>query len=83
MPQNVEAESYIVAIGILDESESVIRDLIHKLCALHLRCVINASLQYATTMAVGCNLDTVGGNSVIDELAKRQSDNVQWHDEFS
>lgn len=32
-------------------------------------------------MAMGCNLDAVSGNSVVDELAKRQSDNAQWHDD--
>jgi len=39
--------------------------------------MINASLQNATTMAMGCDLDAVGSNGVVDKLAKRQSDNVQ------
>ena len=76
-PENTMKYSYIVAIGILDKSKSVICNLIYKLCALHLRCVINASLQNAATMAMGCDLDAVGGNGIVDELAKRQSDNVQ------
>jgi hypothetical protein len=33
--------------------------------------MINTSLQNAATMPMGCNLDAVGGNSVVDELAKR------------
>jgi len=34
-------------------------------------------------MAMSRDLDAVGGNSVIDELAKQESDNVQRHDESS
>lgn len=62
------AVTYIVPVWVLHESKSVVRDLVDKLNALRLRCMVNAALQDAATMTVSCNLDAVGSDSIVDEL---------------
>jgi hypothetical protein len=52
----------------LDEGKRIVGDLIHKLNSLCLRRMINTTLQNAAAMAVGCNLDTIRSNSIVDEL---------------
>lgn len=64
------AATYIVPVWVLDESESVVRDLVDKLDALGLRCVVNAALQDAATVTVGRNLNAVGSDSIVDELMR-------------
>ena len=59
---------YIVAVWILNESQCIVRDLTHKLSALHLWSVINASLQDTTTMAMSSNFHTIIRDRIVNEL---------------
>ena len=60
--------THIVSIRILDQRESVISDLIHKLNTLVVGGVVNASLEHATPVAVSCDLDTISSDSIVDKL---------------
>jgi hypothetical protein len=63
--------TYVVAIRILDQSKSIVRDLIDELNTLGLRGVVDAALKDTAAMAVGGYLNTVSGNGVVDELDDR------------
>lgn len=63
--------THIVSIGILDQRESVVGDLIHELNALMIGGMVDASLENATPVAVRCNLDAISGDSIIDKLQGR------------
>ena len=67
----------IIAKGILNQGESVIRDLANELQLLRNRSVVNASLKHAASMAVGGHLDTVGANGVVDELVVLRGEAVE------
>lgn len=58
----------IVSVGVLNQSEGVVRDFIHKLDTLMIRCMVDTSLQYTTSVAVGGDFDTISGNRIIDKL---------------
>jgi hypothetical protein len=60
--------AHVVAIGVLDKSESIVGNLIDKLDPLIIGRVINTSLQHTTTMTVGGNFNTVGSNCIVNEL---------------
>lgn len=55
----------------------MVRDFRDKLNALLLGCVVNTALEDAATVSVGCNLNTVDGNSIINELVVRRNETVQ------
>jgi hypothetical protein len=58
----------IVTEGVLDEIQRVEDDLGDKLEALSRGRVVDRALEDAATVAVGGNLDEVGGNRIVDEL---------------
>ena len=60
--------AYIVAIRILNEGESIIGNLVHKLHALMVRGMVYASLQDAAAMPMCRNFNAIGSNSVVNEL---------------
>lgn len=60
----------IIAEGILHKLEGAIGDLVNEPSLLNARCMVNASLQDTTTMAMSSNHNTVGANCVEDELLK-------------
>ena len=65
--------TYIVAVRILYESESIVSDLVDELDFLVIRCVINAALEDAAAMTVSGNFNTVGSNRIINELVENKS----------
>lgn len=50
----------------------MVRDLGHELDALRVGRVVDAALEDAASVAVGGDLDAVGGDGVVDELAGRK-----------
>ena len=64
-----ETCTHIVAVRILNERECVVRDLVDELDALVLRCMVDATLQHAATVAVGGDFDAVGRDGIVDELS--------------
>ena len=79
---NNRRDSYIVSIRVLYQSESIVGDLIDQLNPLVLGCMVNASLKYTTSMAMGSNLNAVSCNCIIDKLKigqKRQDSEYGAH----
>ena len=73
--------AYVVTIWILYQSKSIIHNLVHKLNVL-VGSMVNASLENATAMTMGGNLNTVGHNSIINKLSSRKSlprHRHNWH----
>jgi len=60
--------THVVTVRILDECERVEGDLVDELHALMIGCVVNTSLQDATSVSVSGDFDTVGSNGIVDEL---------------
>jgi hypothetical protein len=60
--------TYVVAIGVLNESKRVVRDLPDELDALRIRSVVDAALKDAATVSVGGDFDAVIRDGVVDEL---------------
>ena len=60
----------IIAERILHKLEGAIGDLVNEPSLLDAGCVVDASLQDTTTMAMSPNHNTVGANCVEDELLK-------------
>jgi len=58
----------VVTVRILDKGECVKCDLVNKLHALMIGSVVNTTLQDAAPVSVSGDFDTVGSNSVVDEL---------------
>ena len=65
--------TYIVAVRVLYESESIVSDLVDELDFLVIRCVINTALEDAAAMTVSGNFNTVGSNRIINELVENES----------
>lgn len=63
----------VISVRILDESQSIVSDLIDELLALHFRCMVDAPLKDTTSMSVSSDFNTVGCNGVVDELEKSQT----------
>jgi hypothetical protein len=59
---------YVVAIRILNQSQRIISDLVDELDTLVIRGMIDTPLKNTTAMAVSSNLNTVGGDGIVDEL---------------
>ena len=64
--------THVVTIWILNQSERVIGDLVDELYTLMIGSVIDTTLQDAAPVSVSGNFDTIGGNSVVDELKANQ-----------
>jgi hypothetical protein len=62
--------THVVAIGVLNECEGIVRDLIDEWDALMIRGMVGTSLKYATVTMSG-NLNTVSGYSIVNKLTKR------------
>lgn len=62
-------ETHVVAIWILNQSEGIVSNLGHKLLALEFGSMVDAPLKDTAAMTMGSNFDTVGRDSVINELA--------------
>ena len=79
-PTSGNQSAHVVTVRILDEGERIIGYLVHELHALMIGCMINTTLQDAASVSVSGNLDTVGGNGVVDELQVGQccSEHEQW-----
>ena len=60
----------IIAERILHELEGAIGDLVNEPSLLNAGCMVDASLQDTTTMAMSSNHNTVGANCVEDKLLK-------------
>jgi hypothetical protein len=60
--------THIVSVGVLNQREGVVRDLIHELDTLVIRGMVDATLQYTASVAVSGDFDTVSGDSIIDKL---------------
>ena len=58
----------IVAIRVLNECERAISDLLDKLHALVVGCVVDATLQDAAAVTMSSDLNAILGDSVVDEL---------------
>lgn len=58
----------IVAEWILDKSDRIGSNLVNKINLLRRRSMVDAALENAAAMAVGTDGNTVGSNSVVDEL---------------
>ena len=71
-----EGFTHIITVRILDECESIIRNLVNQLDALVIRCMIDASLQDATSMTMRSDLYTVSSHRVVNELDTAFSRNV-------
>ena len=69
----MEKLTHIVTVGILNERKGVEGDLVHELDSLVVRSMVNATLQNAGSMPVRGNFDTVGSDSVVDELMEMVS----------
>lgn len=67
------AYTYIIAVGILNERERVVRDLIHKLNSLMIRCMVDAPLKNAAAMTVSRYFHTIGGDCIVNELYHTKS----------
>ena len=65
--------TYIVAVRVLYESESIVSDLVDELDFLVIRCVINTALENTAAMTVSGNFNTVGSNRIINELVENKS----------
>lgn len=59
----------IVAEGVLDQVEAIVRDLADKLDLLEAGRVIDAALEYTATVSMGANSDTIVTNSIENELS--------------
>jgi hypothetical protein len=64
----VQLETHIIAIWILNQGEGIVSNFGHKLLTLELRSMIDAPLKDTAAMTMGSNFDTVGRDSVINEL---------------
>jgi hypothetical protein len=64
--------SYVVAVRILHEGKRIISDLVDELDALMIRSMVNAALQHTASVTVSCDLDTVSGNSIVNELKEQE-----------
>ena len=60
--------THVVTIRILDECERVICDLVDELHALMVGSVVNTALQNTAPVSVSGDLNTVGGDGIIDKL---------------
>jgi len=58
----------VVSEGILNQGQSVESDLGNELDSLRVSGMVDTSLEDTTSVSVGGNLDTMSGNSVVDEL---------------
>ena len=59
---------HVVSVGVLNERQCIVSDLIDELDTLRLRSVIHTALEDTASVAMSGDLDTVGSNSVVDEL---------------
>ena len=50
-------------------SNCIVSDIVDELDALMIQRMVGAPLQNATSMAVSCNLDTISGYSIVNELS--------------
>ena len=69
--------AYIVAIRVLNEGESIVRNFVDELDPLMLGSMIYAALEDAATMAVGANFDTVVTNCAEDKLGILRAELVE------
>lgn len=60
--------AHIIAVGVLNKSQRVVRDLIHELNALLIGGVVDTSLENATAMAMSSNLNAVRGHRIVYKL---------------
>jgi len=60
--------THIVTVRILDEGEGIEGDLVNELHALMIGRMVNTTLQDAASVSVSGDFDTVGSNSIVDEL---------------
>lgn len=67
-PFLVEEMTYVVAIGVLDQRQRVVCDLIHELDALVIGGMIDTSLKHTTAVAVSGDLNAVRGDRVVYKL---------------
>lgn len=67
----------IVTEGILDKSKSVGGDVLNELTLLDTRSVIDTALKNAASVAMGADGDTVGSDSIEDELSILRGEMVQ------
>ena len=58
----------VVSERILDQVERVEDDFSHQLQSLRRGCVIDGSLEDATSVSMGCDFDQVGCDGIVDEL---------------
>ena len=58
----------VISERILNEIERVEDDFSHQLQSLRWRCVIDRSLEDATSVSVSCDFDKVGCDGIVDEL---------------
>jgi hypothetical protein len=58
----------VVSEGVLYQSQRVEGDLGDELHTLRIGSVVDASLEDATSVSVGSNLDAMSGNGVVNEL---------------
>ena len=58
----------VISERILDQVERVEDDFSHQLQSLRWRCVIDRSLEDATSVSVGCDFNEVGCDGIVDEL---------------
>lgn len=58
----------VVSERVLNQSQCVEGDLGDKLHTLRIGSVVDASLEDATSVSVGSNLDAMSGNGVVNEL---------------
>ena len=61
-------KTHVVTVRILDEGECVIGNLVNELHALMIGRMVNTTLQDAASVSVSGDLDTVGSDSIVDEL---------------
>jgi hypothetical protein len=66
-------KTHVVAIGILNECQRIVRDLINKLNALMIRSMIDATLKNTTAMSMSSDLDTVCCYCIVYELGMTKS----------
>ena len=60
--------THVVTIRILNKGEGIIGDLVNELHALMIGRMVNTTLQNAASVSVRGNFNTIGRNSIVDEL---------------
>ena len=65
---NEQYNTYVISIRVLNEGQSIVCNLIHKLNALRLGSVVNTTLKHTASVTVGGDLDTISSNRVVNEL---------------